>query len=35
MFNEPIHVTDVAFEKAVMNSTIPVVVDFWAPGVAL
>ena len=29
--NEPIHVTDAAFEKAVLKSTLPVVVDFWAP----
>jgi thioredoxin 1 len=29
--NEPIHVTDAAFEKSVMQSTLPVVVDFWAP----
>jgi len=31
MINEPIHVTDTAFEKAVLQSTLPVVVDFWAP----
>ncbi len=31
MLNEPIHVTDAAFEKAVLNSSIPVIVDFWAP----
>jgi thioredoxin 1 len=31
MFNEPIHVTDDAFEKAVLQSEKPVVVDFWAP----
>ncbi len=31
MFNEPIHVTDDSFEKAVLESTLPVVVDFWAP----
>ena len=31
MFTEPIHVTDATFEKAVLNSNTPVVVDFWAP----
>lgn len=31
MNNEPVHVTDAAFEKAVLQSTLPVVVDFWAP----
>jgi thioredoxin 1 len=31
MLNEPIHVTDDAFEKAVLQSEKPVVVDFWAP----
>jgi len=31
MFEEPIHVTDSAFEQAVMKSELPVVVDFWAP----
>jgi thioredoxin 1 len=31
MTNEPIHVTDTAFEKTVLQSTLPVVVDFWAP----
>lgn len=29
--NEPIHVTDAAFEKTVLKSTLPVIVDFWAP----
>jgi len=29
--NEPIHVTDSAFEKTVLQSDLPVVVDFWAP----
>jgi thioredoxin 1 len=31
MIKEPIHVTDEAFEKAVLKSNLPVVVDFWAP----
>jgi len=31
MFDEPIHVTDDAFEAKVMQSELPVVVDFWAP----
>ncbi|MGD2058370.1 MAG: thioredoxin [Anaerolineales bacterium] len=31
MTNEPIHVSDEAFEKTVLDSEIPVVVDFWAP----
>ncbi len=29
--NEPVHVTDTAFEKTVLQSTLPVIVDFWAP----
>lgn len=29
--SEPIHVTDAAFEKAVLQSKVPVIVDFWAP----
>lgn len=28
---EPIHVTDAEFEEKVLNSDVPVVVDFWAP----
>lgn len=31
MTGEPIHVTDEAFEKVVMQSELPVIVDFWAP----
>lgn len=28
---EPIHVTDTEFESKVLQSKLPVVVDFWAP----
>ncbi len=31
MIEEPIHVTDAAFEQTVLKSAIPVIVDFWAP----
>jgi len=31
MINDPVHVTDAAFEKIVLQSTLPVIVDFWAP----
>lgn len=31
MISEPLHVTDDAFEKTVIQSETPVVVDFWAP----
>lgn len=31
MINEPVHVTDEAFEQTVIESELPVVVDFWAP----
>jgi len=31
MIDEPIHVTDAAFEKTVLQSSLPVIVDFWAP----
>jgi thioredoxin 1 len=29
--DSPIHVNDDAFDKTVLKSTVPVVVDFWAP----
>lgn len=29
--SEPINVTDAAFEKAVLQNPLPVIVDFWAP----
>ena len=31
MIEEPLHVTDAAFEQTVLKSTTPVIVDFWAP----
>ncbi len=31
MINEPVHVTDSAFENTVLKSTVPDTVDFWAP----
>lgn len=31
MIKEPVHVTDAAFEKTVLQSNLPVIVDFWAP----
>jgi len=31
MISEPIKVTDEAFEKTVLESSLPVIVDFWAP----
>src|SRR4030042_6873047 len=31
MINEPVHVTDAVFEKTVLQSEIPAIVDFWAP----
>ena len=29
--SKPIHVTDTEFEEKVLKSSVPVVVDFWAP----
>lgn len=29
--NKPIHISDTEFEEKVLNSELPVVVDFWAP----
>lgn len=31
MADTPIHVTDAEFEKTVLQSNVPVIVDFWAP----
>ena len=31
MAGEPLHITDESFEKIVMQSQLPVIVDFWAP----
>lgn len=31
MTEEPIHVTDAAFDKTVLQNPLPVIVDFWAP----
>jgi len=31
MIKEPVHVTDQAFQKTVLESSLPVIVDFWAP----
>jgi thioredoxin 1 len=31
MINGPVHVTDAVFEKTVLQSSIPAIVDFWAP----
>ncbi len=31
MIEEPVHVTDAAFEQTVLKSPVPVIVDFWAP----
>lgn len=29
--NKPFHVSDTEFEERVLNSDLPVIVDFWAP----
>jgi thioredoxin 1 len=29
--NEPININEASFEKAVLQSSLPVLVDFWAP----
>ncbi len=31
MISEPIHLTDAEFEEKVLQSELPVIVDFWAP----
>ena len=31
MIGEPVHISDESFEKDVMQSSLPVIVDFWAP----
>ena len=31
MSGEPIHISDAEFEKTVLQSQLPVIVDFWAP----
>lgn len=31
MINEPLNVTDADFQKTVLESPLPVIVDFWAP----
>lgn len=29
--SEPVHITDAEFEQKVLQSQVPVIVDFWAP----
>jgi len=29
--NEPVHVNEDSFDKAILNSSLPVLIDFWAP----
>jgi len=31
MISEPMHITDADFEEKVLQSKLPVIVDFWAP----
>jgi thioredoxin 1 len=31
MIEEPIHVTDAAFDKVILQGELPAIVDFWAP----
>jgi thioredoxin 1 len=31
MFEEPIHITDGTYQQTVLDSKVPVIVDFWAP----
>jgi thioredoxin 1 len=31
MAGQPVHVTDAEFEQKILKSSLPVIVDFWAP----
>ena len=31
MISEPVHITDEEFDEKVMKSSLPVLIDFWAP----